>query len=836
MAIYQLVYGGKTLNLNDLTTYMLQEGFYPPAAGAQADLAYGLGLDRSGGNVVDEKALDRQWAFPILVRGDSITETGAAVQQLQSFLNLAQDAAGGYPNEKLYLEYHPSGAIPYRPVYGQGFYRYWIKWGKVRLTSEYGALPFDKQIRAEVELVVGPYAYGQQQTLMRASGGMWEDALFNNQVRGTAICPATVNIFFNPLFQFDWYGAWNNTWSVEGDLAAWQNKNMREYILWGDTSCGVVRIGATNIRMYASVTAASTNNHTLSCYAKRLDGGTIDATVVKLYYNSLALTTTYQALENGWYRLYANVTGIASAIWAGIELQVVGVTLYVTGFQFEDTQGSSFPTPFCFGDMVGCKWDQVEAAHNSKSTRTVGNVSIFANQLLRRSVVDQMTLRMAWRWYYPSTHATDHYIFDCGALEIYYRASDDKIVMTDGTTTISTAAQTFAAGDLAVFHFVVGPGSMKIYKNGVEAATSSAFVLPWNVQPNVGSTVIPDKHLCATILDFTIWSEVATATQIANDYADVYQQVSSGDGSGQRVNPIPWYWSLVGVGKCDIYQDDTHADYVVAGGIAGNVPAHTVLEIYNSATGADFTINHNWADEEYSAREEFRDLNSSAKAGALSGEVQDFSVNTTEVLVPDPDTIDLTRRRIVYRGKTIYAYASLADAGSNLTVRLKAYYSTSYIVAGDYKPVVADTSLRRFLIGPLVLPNIPDEDYPHSGYDTIGYLSNIKIYLGCIRTVAGAANVRLDFYRLLAGVTLYVPISSGRLIFVDSERGVMATDSTPPPARVTEQPAAQGAYPELRPGQYNYLTVLHGDVGSAVTLTENAVVYQIFYTPRWMIL
>lgn len=821
MATYKLVRGGEELDLNDLENYIVMEGFFPLATVTQYGMGGGLGLSRSGGDVLYDLPMDRKWKVPFLALGATTTETGRRLRLVQNFID-----QGG-----VVFEYNPAVGITHRPVWGQGPLNFAIKAGKVAVDANYGGSPIDKTVKADMELMIGPYAEGLLQQALNAQGGIWEDDIANyHQARGTAVLPATTNLFTNPVFQY--YNTFSNGWTKGGDLAGWQCQ-LAEGVLFGDSSYGLCRITSTgNNILTQSLTAANTNTHSFSCYARRADGGVINSGVLRMYYAG-ALTTSYQALPNGWYRLTATAAGVAAARDTGVSVEVSDINLYVIGFQMEE---AAVATPLAYGDMVGCKWSGT--MHASSTTRLAGALYQSNGVLFKTGRLDQGTMRMAWRWYYPSTFGTDQFIAYNGVWQIYYQASDDKIYFTDGTNTISTAAQTFAAGDLVVLHFVFGPGSMKIYKNGAEAATGSAYAsrLVTDVYFGCDNTTAPVKQGCQTWLDLTMWNEMASAVEIAADYTEVYAHISGGDGWGQRLNGIPWLWTEDG-DRVDQYCDGTHLDTVVVGGVDGDAPARSAIYVIPNAADLSLLLALNSYKEPRNVRAEFYDASGTVDAAALGGQTATFSVATTSVSGSGASNVVVYRKRGAYYGRESYILASLKDAGSNLMLQERILFSSSgFTLDSEWKPVTADTTLRKFLLGPVVIPDGIDELYDLNGMTRTGWMSAITWQINFKRSSGGSAAVNLDFYRALVGKVAYCELTNANsLEFIVEGEVFLGFGSGG--ITMYEQTPVRGALIEFEPGEYNYLTVYPGDIGAATAHSSYFVFAEwVQVAPRWKML
>ena len=153
--------------------------------------------------------------------------------------------------------------------------------------------------------------------------------------------------------------------------------------------------------------------------------------------------------------------GIASAQNTGVEIEAVGVSGYLMGYQADE---KAYPTPLCWGDLMGCAW--TGTAHASTSTRTAARWQQNLANCLNNA---EGTIVVAWQ---PdranTTYSADNYLFTTRVTEMraYFDFTNDRWVFTDNTNTINGQAHTFAAPAPQVLHFVFEQGSLKIYRNG----------------------------------------------------------------------------------------------------------------------------------------------------------------------------------------------------------------------------------------------------------------------------------------------------------------------------------------------------------------------------------
>lgn len=811
----RLVYQGLALDLNDKVTYFVEVGFVPPAVQKAVNYAQGSIINQRGGKRISEKALDREWSFTVRIEGSSPQETHQATRQIQSFINLAADT-----KNKLYLEYWPSDAIPYKPTWGQQGYYYQIKAGKVESWDKYAAWSADHVIKCTVTLTIGPYAEGIRQRLGEVLGGILEDnlATADGSSRGPAVLEAITNIFTNPVFGNATY---NNGWTMGADLYASRNTK-KEFILFDRCSVQLVRTGATNIRYYQSLACGNTNPWTISFYCKKPDGSAVTASDVTVYYGS-SQTTTFEGMGNGWYLCSAAVTGVAAATNTGVQLETTCGVVYVDGFQMEEL---AYPTRLAYGDLLGCAWTGTK--HASTSTRAAGHFGVAGTEISPTQYI--LTYRAVVKFHHANTRAGDRYIFGTAGVSSYFRASDDKIVVIEsGVTTIATAALTFAAGAVLVLHYTMNQGTVKIYVNGVEAASGTGFHgrgIPESVY--LGSTSGKTTHGDCTFLDFTTWELSLTATQIANDYADISQRVTA-DAYGKNLSPIPWMWDKDGDWMYNHYYDATHQDWMVVGGIPGSGPAKSVLRIGAGPSSSAFVIGNHAADIPLSMPATFEDLSGTADAAALGGQVLRTSIDTTG---GDFDNLGITYDHEIkrYGGRQAHIFLVVKDSRTDLMARPFARFSGGPSIGyGDYKTLATTATLKHFLIGPIIAPEFPVEN----DWTTEG---TTLVYGFFMKHAGGTANVDVDYYRVLIGDICYIlgAAIAGSELVIDSDWNVWEYVSAG--SNLARQSLYQGNQFQLYPGMYNHLVMLHGLIGENDDLTKTIPITALYVTPIYDLL
>ena len=340
--IAKLVRDNQTLVDLNAGRYGLGLDFVPPGAAEMSQIA--------GGNLLRKVGQNARWAFSVRVLGANNAEVERGIADLEQALALAGDA-----DHPLFLEWRPSDTVSFEPTWGQ-----WNTNRRVEIVSADSRVLWDYYAVSNLRekgafLTIGTeirsYSLGGIQRLALSAGGMLEDCVGlsrKGDSRGLIVPPATTNCFTNPIFG---HSTWNNGWTAEASVQATQNIDGR-FLLFGRSSAKLTNpnsVTSLEFRQNVTLTVAT---YVLSFYVKRQDGAAVTTADCWVMYNNVSLTTTFSAIGNGWYRATATVTGVASAIAAGIEL-APRRTVYVDGFQAEL---GTIATPLCYGDMLGCVW------------------------------------------------------------------------------------------------------------------------------------------------------------------------------------------------------------------------------------------------------------------------------------------------------------------------------------------------------------------------------------------------------------------------------------------------------------------------------------------------
>lgn len=723
--IFKLTKGARNFDLQT-GRYRVYGGWAPPPVSEIPLFAEGTSANRGGAVLVDRRPVNRQMSLRLNVLGSSDAEIRRAVADLQMMLSLAGDEY-----EPLYLEFRPNSDTP-EPLWGNygSNLRYEIVHGAVEIEQTYlvGArLAADTDV--VMTLAVKPYALGRAQRLGSALGGIVENVIGapDGLSRGLTVAEATTNKMTSPTFS---HATWSTGWTADAGVTATQGTDP---VYGFGASYAVLASGTGSVawRYYQNINVGNTNTHTLSCYARRPDGAAITSSDVKLYYNA-DLTTTFTAVGNGVYRLTASASGINASTVTGVDIQAGGVLLAVWGFQLEE---KAYVTELAAGDMIGCAW--TGTAHASTSTRTAAYWRIADTSFLPRGTG---SVRLAWT---PHRAATSYsavcMLLDSTATNwrVYFNNSDDKFYFVDGTVTLSSAAQTFAADSKQVLHMVFTRGEMTLYINGAQAATFAGYTAPvTGGYIYLGCNSSTAQHANGALTGLASWDIALTAAQVLADYTNIAQLT----GDNQSVGTIPWLWTKDGDDVVDNCDDSTRDNWAVAGGVPGGADADTEYSAVTNATSGS-TVNIGvWQGDAFvpPATAFVFDQSGTVDATASGGETRVTSIDSSSDLaitavtgIPSPFS--------AVSGREFYAIARMKDAGSNLRVRLRLNLAYDIITA-EYGNGLVEAYHRNLLFPSLQIPRITTRDYA---------TTNWYLYLTAIRSTGGASDVTVDFLCLM---------------------------------------------------------------------------------------
>lgn len=567
----KLVQGLASFDLNNQVRFFLWQDFVPPAVSVVPILATGTSANRDGAKKVGSQPVSRSFVFHVNMRGGSTAEMRAWAGKIQDMLDRAGD-------DKLpvYLVYKPDSDTP-EPLWGQAgaALRYEVIQGKVNYMADYlkGAR-IATDLDLEIVLLLKPYASGKEQRAASATGRIHEDMLgvTDGVSRGLVLGRNHTCKITNPVFG---HATWDTGWTADASLTATKNI-YREYLMPGAMASALLVSRATNQEFYQSINVGNTQTHTFLALVQRPDFGTVTSDDVVLFYSS-ALSSTFTDLGNGLWAVTATAAGINASTNTGVQVKN-GRSIYLLYCGAVDTDDGWF-YPF-WGDNLGCAWSGT--AHASTSTSSAGRVRLpVSGETVN---IAQGSIRMVVKLVQNANFVNPVFFsFGASSLRAGLTLSTMTLTLTDNVNTASSSASAVTAGATVILHFVWGSDGLKIYLNGVVAASNGTFTLP--SAPTylyIGTDDTPTAQTENPIHGFAVWAEALTAAQIALD-ADNLNDLSD---DRLRIEAFPWLWTKDGDDVLDNHDDSGEDNWGVVGGVPGSAPADVVAKITPSGGAA----------------------------------------------------------------------------------------------------------------------------------------------------------------------------------------------------------------------------------------------------------
>ncbi len=810
----RFVHGSRYFNL-DSGEYDLFQDFSFPAVDESLNASPSPAGSMTGGMVVSKTAEDRWWSWSVRIQGSSGAQTHMAARRLSAWLN----GAIADKSDKLYFEYTPNYVIP-APVWGQhgAPYRFEVKAAIVDLDGAYYHYTIPDQVLiVPISLYIGPYALGARQRLAQAKGTIIEDTMtsLDGLSRGTIISGWSDNNISNPIFA---NSTWDTGWTAAANCIAQLNTDP-EYVYIGSRSAQLTATAATLRTFTQSINVGNTNPHIIAAWVKKPDGSAVTSSDVDLFYNGSVGVDGAYACGNGWYLVWASITGVASAVSAGVYPLPTNSTIYVGGVSVHETTGLR---NLVYGDMLGASWGGT--AHESVSAGSAGYLRIPTTGIIDKSAGSIM---VAIKHNQPYTRPTNGILFTDGVLNAYYNVTADKYYFTDGTNILSGgAAQTFAYGDIQVLHFVWGKSGLAVYLNGSAYDSGTSFT-PWTVGEYlyIGSDATPASHIGATFLGMSIWDKQLTAAQVAADYALISPHIRGGDGLGQRLSSIPYLWTKDGDNQVDNYTDATHNHYAIAAGIQGSTEAETEITGTAGTAFGGIHLSNFVTQRFFSPSIFFVDSSGTADAAAVGGQAHVTATGQSNIELAETGMSWYKYQYPEFSAMEFYILARM-KAASTIYGRIQPYIASSgYAVntSTDNSPIY---SMGNAYLLYRTNAGITEKNY--TGYDsgseyiqTYGYVS------------AGTVNVSLDYMAVFPRPYLYC-YTYKTAKFTLRNKSLVVESAAPFVGKVTVLHPI-GDPIEFTPNRYNILQSLMGcpfdDPSLSYTLT-----YDIYYTPRYLLI
>ncbi len=830
--------GQSKLRLDGSEGYRLALDFAPPSTSEDVLTAGGSMLNRRGGaRLVDVKAVNQNFGFGVHVEGSSSAEIQERVDTLDAFLR-----SGDTLREPVKLAYRPDDNFAQEPLFGQlgATRRLTIVRGAAAMSPVYGirTMRANRLPNCRVGMEILPFAEGIYQQSGWAQGGVLEDWIgtVDQRSRGTMIPEATTNLYTNPIYGNATY---DTNWSQSSASLLDEQNNLGDYLLFGKNSVKLINTDTVNGHSWGeTLTPAAATTYACSYYAKRPDGGAVTATETNVWAIAANQTCTYTAVGNGWYRVWCTFTGDGVARITGVRVKA-GQTIYVDGFQLE---AKGYITSLAYGDLPGCAWSGT--AHASTTTRGAG---ILRLPSAGKVSIGQGTLRVVWKAARASTTYSDvRYLFAVQTsllvnFTAYWDNTTTKWVFSDSATSISRSSGTdsFSAGDVIVFHFVWSSAGITMYVNGSELATSATYTLA-NITADIlvgVDNATYSAQIGGTFLDFSSFGGALTATQIANDYVNVYAKATGGDGYGMRVSGIPYVWVKDGDAVVDNCDDSTYDNWGYVGGVPGTAPAKTRWTLTpNVGTGM---VNGDvvWLGlhkdrltiPTINSGDYYHDRNTNVDASSSGGGYDSLAVPV--VAGTNYPYFQVTAARPWYLNGTFHVFARLKLASSTSTITATPYVGLrNGFVEGDDILLALTATWKAHYCGKVDIeqPNYLDWD------DTVikpgvvfpGSSASVTLYYDFMQVING------ELLRISA-LTTRAPHDNQLTYVYAATTSVVIEDEQVYGDSVDVIPELRGDILEVMPDANNFFYVINNLASGHAIATTTKV--EVGVTPRWYI-
>ena len=136
-------------------------------------------------------------------------------------------------------------------------------------------------------------------------------------------------------------------------------------------------------------------------------------------------------------------------------------------------------------------------------------------------------------------HAADRYLYDDGTVSLHFDAANDWWELTDGVTTVTSAAQTFAADALqhvCARFGVAGAGELKLTINGTET-TGVGNAVALGATINLGAEATPSLWARGELVAYRFYDDL-TSAQAGYLYDAFAAAADDPIGNARRVNVI----------------------------------------------------------------------------------------------------------------------------------------------------------------------------------------------------------------------------------------------------------------------------------------------------------
>jgi hypothetical protein len=801
----------------------LAAGGFAPAPGKQTVLWSGQTLRSDGQQRLDSSRDNAEFTLTY-----NFLEAGSAAELdwLQREISRFFYEAGLYEEKRqgkpVWLEYcWPDGleSLP-APTFGQLRRYLRVLWGEPAWPANLHTWLRAGAIEGIVaSLVCRPAADGLRQKALNVSGQI------EMTPRGVLVTRATVNRCTNPGFG---HQTWNTGWTASDAALLATQETRAGFTRSLDSAVHLRNQDEWMARQFYQTLTLTAEVYVVSCYVRRADGEEVTSADVVMWGQGAALGTTFEQIDNTeWYRAYAVFTAAASSSTHGVQIPV-GREVYIDNVQIEIAGNYTCPTPYCAGYLIGCSW--LGSAHASSSTR--GSASL--TYALTNELIGEYTISGWFAIEWANTQSENvHGIFSCyvdadNYIALVYDAFYERWDLSgkrNGSGVGGIWDRTLSSG-LHHFALVQNISTKTIYIDGVPLMPSNTAM----AMPNGGTLYLGCHESGPTIIldgeldGVRIWDRALSAGDIGNLY-DAEKGVKDAYGI---IGMPPFAWSKDGDGVLDACDDTSRDNYMVVGGIGGDMVeaiAEWQLDPKTTTPPDVYWIGRKAVEEPFDPASTFwLEFQGTADANSSGGQYEQHAfagVGTYD--------FDVSVDEIKHLQGRVHFLARLYVSGNAVDVNPFYKFGTGPRIDGEVQtiPTNANFLLRAYPDWDMWVrwDHLREGDTPAS------------LTLGLhVSDPTGGATVRCDFIQVLPYPNARIEIGSGISLAAGDTLHVIQDEAYMLASSGAEKysPEFRGEPVNLVPNKYNYVWFLPGEEGQPYDVTDYAT-FVVYVTPRWVL-
>lgn len=287
---------------------------------------------------------------------------------------------------------------------------------------------------------------------------------FQNGMFGKAIIMegSSTNLVDNSSFASNDFTDWSTGGTATTSITSSTTLNGRYALDF--TASGADRL------LYQSV-GLTVVPYTISAYVKDVNNNIVDSSVCQVYgstvdENQSALTTYYEYLGDGWYRVYGFFDADTGICYYGVEIKS-GKQVYIDAVQLE---AKEFPTSYIFTTTGS------SASRNADTLTYALSASTYSLTLADAGTVSVWIKPYFFRGITAGTYTVLHIGDGSDYYQLRYNVTGDQFEFYDTESAVSAYIDAVFDRNKFIYLTATWTGSTSnIYVNGVSGITNSSF-------------------------------------------------------------------------------------------------------------------------------------------------------------------------------------------------------------------------------------------------------------------------------------------------------------------------------------------------------------------------